>query len=122
MNAIMKQSPVEAAPLFKALIRNHGPRILYKTVMDITREVWAEEKYDSPQEAAHVLTCMLGTANQTVARSIKQNTACFKSFRCRRTPLEVRTAYNRETGRHTMLVRCNCCGWTAKLEEGGGQG
>ncbi|KUP23123.1 hypothetical protein [Paenibacillus sp. DMB5] len=99
------------ASSFTRIIANGKLPALFKLVMAEGRYILDDDNYDSVGQKKYVLNTTLGETKQALAIAVK------RSIRCCGFPQEVRGGYDRKTGHHSLLVRCNHCGYSLYMEE-----
>ncbi|MEK3875165.1 hypothetical protein [Paenibacillus sp. FSL M7-0420] len=101
------------ASSFTRIIENGKLPALFNLVMAEGRRILDDDNYESADEKRNLLNTTLGETKQALAIAVK------RKIRCCGFPLEVRGGYDRKTGHHSLLVRCNHCGYSLYMEEEG---
>ncbi|KHL95363.1 hypothetical protein QW71_12925 [Paenibacillus sp. IHB B 3415] len=96
---------------FTRIIANGKLPALFNLVMAEGRRILDDDNYESVDEKRNLLNTTLGETKQALSIAVK------RTIRCCGFPLEVRGGYDRKTGHHSLLVRCNHCGYSLYVEE-----
>lgn len=89
---------------FDKMVKAGRTQKLYELLPQMLQEVADYDKFESPEEREEITTKVRREFEKGLARAIKRNTNhCGQQ-------VKVTSGCDFETGEHSILVRCECCG------------